>query len=236
MNNQVFAAIQNRDAGALAQYLPKDNQRVVNPLAEKLVDQLFLNLAQIFSTGRRTPEETGAMKQQWIMAFAENGITTKAQIAAGMRIARQQYTDFWPSCGKFIGWCKEAYSTAAGLPSLDDALAEFERYCANRDRYESAEAFPWSSPVLYWIVLDVRRAMYRYNHTEAETKKALQAQLTRWTKKIAAGETVPTPAAQIENKTRAPSTAELMDKDGEYQRKGAELLAMIRAKQKGATL
>ncbi|MCH4196682.1 MAG: replication protein P [Serratia liquefaciens] len=234
--NKIMLAVKNRDAGALAHLMPDATSgRVVNPVAEGLVDALFTNLSQIFSVARKTPEDMAAMKQQWIMAFAENNITTRDQLAAGMRMARQQTTDFWPSCGKFIGWCKDGFAAAAGLPTIDDAIDEFERYSANRDRYESAEVFPWSAPVLYWIVLDVRKAMYRYNHTEVETRKALQAQLTRWAKKLTAGETVPFPVVQITHQTREPAPAELIDKTGEYQRKGAALLARIRSKQTGKT-
>lgn len=233
--NKVMSAIQNRDAGALVSMMPKEPQRrVVNDQAEKLVDALFANLMQIFPAARQTvlstPEDIAAAKRQWILAFAENGITSLEQVKAGMRMARQQATDFWPSCGKFIGWCKEGSAAAAGLPTIDEVMAEFERYSANRDRYESPEVFPWSAPVMYWLVLDVRKAMYRYNHTEAETRKTVKNQLNLWAKKLAVGESIPMPVVQIAHKTRIPAVCELMDETGEYRRRGAEILSQIREK------
>ncbi|MGL5389154.1 MAG: replication protein P [Serratia sp. (in: enterobacteria)] len=233
--NKLMVVVQNRDGGALASMMPKEPQRrVVNDQAEKLVDALFTNLMQIFPAARQTalstPEDVAAAKRQWILAFAENGITSLEQVKAGMRMARQQATDFWPSCGKFIGWCREGAAAVAGLPSIDDVIAEFDRYSAQHDLHESAEAFPWSHPVMYWIVLDVRKAMHRYNHTEAETRKAAQTQLNLWAKKLAAGEPIPTPVIQIANKQRPPAPAQLLDTNGDYQRIGSEMLARIRAK------
>ncbi|MGL4682175.1 MAG: replication protein P [Hafnia alvei] len=200
--NKLVKAVQCRDAGALARMMPAENQpRVVNENAEKLVDALFANLVQIFPAARQTvlrsPEDTAAMKRQWIVAFAESGVTTMEQVRAGVRMARQQESDFWPSCGKFIGWCKTGAAESAGLPTLDEAVDEFDRYSASRGDYASAELFPWIHPVMYWIVIDVRRAMHRYNHTEAETRKAIERQLANWAKRLAKGESVPLPAVQI---------------------------------------
>ena len=236
--NKFMSAVQSRDGGALARMMPAEPQaRVVNGNAEKLVDLLFTNLMQVFPAAKQTalstPAEVAAAKRQWILAFAENGITSVEQLQAGMRMARQQESDFWPSCGKFIGWCKEGAAVAAGLPSIDDAVDEFDRFSAQRDLHESAEEFPWVHPVMYWIVTDVRHSMHRYNHTEAETRKSIQHQLGRWAKRLAKGERIPQPAPQITHKEHIPAPSELMDKDGKYQRKGEELLARLRSKREG---
>lgn len=235
--NKFMSAIQNRDGGALARMMPAEPQaRVVNENAEKLVDLLFTNLVQVFpaakQTALRTPAEVDAAKRQWILAFAENGITSVEQLQAGMRMARQQESDFWPSCGKFIGWCKTGAALNAGLPSVDEVEAEFKRYSANRGHVRP-EDFNWSAPVMYWIVIDVRHQMLQYNHTESEIRKSIQQHLNRWAKRLAKGERVPTPAPQIAYKQNIPAPSELMDKDGKFQRKGEELLARIRAKKQG---
>ncbi|MBH2767648.1 DNA replication protein [Serratia marcescens] len=235
--NKFMSAIQNRDGGALARMMPAEPQaRVVNENAEKLVDLLFTNLVQVFpaakQTALRTPAEVDAAKRQWILAFAENGITSVEQLQAGMRMARQQESDFWPSCGKFIGWCKTGAALNAGLPSVDEVEAEFKRYSANRGHVRP-EDFNWSAPVMYWIVIDVRHQMLQYNHTESEFRKSIQQHLNRWAKRLAKGERVPTPAPQIAYKHHIPAPSELMDKDGKFQRKGEELLARIRAKKQG---
>ncbi|HFD2060288.1 TPA: replication protein P [Serratia marcescens] len=235
--NKFMSAIQNRDGGALARMMPAEPQaRVVNENAEKLVDLLFTNLVQVFpaakQTALRTPAEVDAAKRQWILAFAENGITSVEQLQAGMRMARQQESDFWPSCGKFIGWCKTGAALNAGLPSVDEVEAEFKRYSANRGHVRP-EDFNWSAPVMYWIVIDVRHQMLQYNHTESEFRKSIQQHINRWAKRLAKGERVPTPAPQIAYKKNIPAPSELMDKDGKFQRKGEELLARIRAKKQG---
>ncbi|PTA77151.1 replication protein P [Serratia sp. Nf2] len=235
--NKFMSAIQNRDGGALARMMPAEPQaRVVNVNAEKLVDLLFTNLMQVFPAAKQTalstPAEVAAAKRQWILAFAENGITSVEQLQAGMRMARQQESDFWPSCGKFIGWCKTGAALNAGLPSVDEVEAEFKRYSANRGHVRP-EDFNWSAPVMYWIVIDVRHQMLQYNHTESEIRKSIQQHLNRWAKRLAKGERVPTPAPQIAYKQNIPAPSELMDKDGKFQRKGEDLLARIRAKKQG---
>ncbi|MGL5799391.1 MAG: replication protein P, partial [Plesiomonas sp.] len=198
------AAIQQRDGLSLARMMPASNQdRIVNPQAEMLVDALFENLKRVFpasvSTVLKTPADEAAAKRQWILAFAENGITTKAQLSAGMRVARTVESDFWPSVGKFIGWCNSEVSSQFGLPTVDEVMAEFDRYSARHHDYANPELFPWSAPVLYWIVLDMRRAMYRYNQTAGEVQKSAAKLLAQWEKKLRAGETVPAPVVQVEN-------------------------------------
>ena len=236
--NKFMSAVQNRDGNALARMMPAEPQaRVVNGNAEKLVDLLFVNLMQVFPAAKQTalstPAEVAAAKRQWITAFAENGITSVEQLQAGMRMARQQESDFWPSCGKFIGWCKAGAAENAGLPSVDEVEAEFKRYSANRGQHARPEDFNWSAPVMYWIVIDVRHLMLQHNYTESEIRKSIQQHLNRWAKRLAKGERVPTPAPQIAHKQHIPAPSELIDKDGKFQRKGEELLARIRSKRQG---
>lgn len=211
--NNLTNAIQHRDARALSGLMQAANHdhahRVVNPQAEQLVDSLFRSLKQIFPasvmTVLRNPADEADTKRQWIAAFAENGITTKEQISAGMRKARTVDSDFWPSVGKFIAWCKADTPSACGLPSVDDVMAEFDRYSANRHDYDSPEAFPWSLPVMYWIVLDLRHSMYQYNKTAGELQKSAKGLIERWEKKILAGESVPAPVVSIPDRRRPPA-------------------------------
>ncbi|WP_127958049.1 replication protein P [Serratia microhaemolytica] len=237
---KTFADLQINRSGFLApQGVVDYSQAQINTNAIKNVNDIFRELAITFPAWRTAypdAESLNSAKQVWAKGLIENDITSMAVIRAGLRVARSQAIPFIPSVGQFVAWCKDGIASTAGLPSLDETLAEFNRYNANRDRYPSAEVFPWSHPVLYWIVLDVREAMYRYKQTEAETLKALQTQLTKWGKKLAAGGVVPMPVVQITDQRREPSPVELLDKNGDYRRKGAELLAVIRAKQKGGTL
>lgn len=222
--NKMMMAVKNRDGAALAQLMPEEQpQRVVNADAEKLVDVLFTNLMQIFPAARQTalstPADIAAAKRQWILAFAESGVTTLDQVKAGMRIARQQETDFWPSCGKFIGWCKSGAAQSAGLPSVDEVMAEFNQYCARRGDYASPADYPWSTLVMYWVVTDVRRLMFQNNLTEGEVRKSVQRHLTIWAKRLAKGEQIPAPVVMLSAPKApvGPTPAQLMY--AEYQKK-----------------
>ncbi|MGL5370814.1 MAG: replication protein P [Plesiomonas shigelloides] len=233
--NNLNVAIQRRDALTLARMMPTSNQqRVVNPQAERLVDVLFENLKRVFpaaeSTVLKTLADEAAAKRQWILAFAENGITTKEQLAAGMRVARTVESDFFPSVGKFVSWCNAGAPNQFGLPAVDDVMDEFDRYSSRHHDYSSPELFPWSAPVMYWIVLDIRRAMYKYNHTAAEVRKNAEKNLKSWEKKLLAGETVPAPVVQVANKMRPASPVQALDTDERYKNAGMAMLAAIRSR------
>lgn len=205
MSMQLVDAINNRDGAAMARmaggrYEP---ERVINSEAETLVDALFKQLKQIFpasvSTSLKGEEAERTTKRQWTVAFAENGIKTREQLSAGVRHARASNSDFWPSPGKFISWCKDS-SKVLGV-TVQDVMDEFQRY--NREKgYHTggAEKFPWKKPVLYWIVCEVRRAMYQRQLSEAEVEKYASKQLDEWSRKVSAGESIPDPIVSIEVK------------------------------------
>lgn len=237
--NKLILAVNNRDAGMLAHMMGHQQQRVVNAEAEKLVDALFENLLRIFpaaqNTVLRTAEDVAAMKRQWILAFAENGITTVEQLRAGMRAARQQGSDFWPSCGKFIGWCRENVRQDAGLPSDEDVMAEFQRYARNHFDYPTPEEYPWTHDVMYWVIRDVRCLMYQNNYTEGEVLLSIKKHMRKWERELEAGREIPKPVIQLEDKRRPPSAADILDPTGsaDFRRKGDAFLARIRARQQG---
>lgn len=233
--NRLISAVQNRDAGALARIAETPVQkRVVNANAEKLVDALFDNLIRLFPAARNTilatPEDVAAMKRQWILAFVDGGITTVDQVRAGVKMARTQGNDFWPSCSKFIAWCREADRAALGLPSDDDVMAEFHRYAREHYQHSSPEEFNWSHPVMYWVVLDVRHLMHEHNYTSNEVLRSIQKHMRIWEKKIRSGESIPSPMKQIADKRRPPSAADSLDPNGtaDFRQKGAAALARIR--------
>ena len=148
--NNVFTAIQNRDAEAMAQLTGSDRQyagsdNVVNITAERLVDALFKQLKQLFpaaeQTNLKTPAQETAAKQQWIAAFAEGGVRTREQVSAGMRHARASESPFWPSPGQFIKWCKDS-KMVLGI-SIEDVMGEFHRYAKEKSLQPGGpERFP----------------------------------------------------------------------------------------------
>ncbi|CDG48938.1 replication protein P [Serratia symbiotica] len=233
---KLISAVNNRDSGVLASMMDHQQKRVVNAEAKELVDALFENLLLIFpaaqNTVLKTADDVAAMKRQWILAFAENGIRHVDQLRAGMRMARHQESDFWPSCGKFISWCRESGRVAAGLPSDEDVMAEFQRYARNHDRYSTPETYPWTHDVMYWVVLDVRRLMHKYNYTEAEVSRSIKSHMRKWERELNAGRAIPKPMKQLADKRRPPAAADILDPDGiaGYEQVGKAFLAHLREK------
>lgn len=205
MSTHLVEVINNRDGTALSRMAGahREPQRLLDSEAEALVDSLFRQLKQVFpaaaSTSLKTEAEERTTKRQWVLAFAENGIRTREQLSAGVRHARSSNSDFWPSPGKFISWCKDS-STVLGV-TLQDVMTEFHRYNREKGLHTGgAEHFPWSSPVMYWIVCDTRRAMYQRQLSEVEVEKYAAKQLDEWAKKVSAGESIPNPVISLEAK------------------------------------
>lgn len=204
MKPELYRAINNRDGEAMASMAGgnPEHGRVVNSDAERLVDALFMQLKQIFpaatQTNLRSDADERVAKQQWIAAFSENGIRTREQLSAGVRHARASESPFWPSPGQFIKWCKDS-GTVLGI-KLADVMGEFQRYNREKGLHTGgAERFPWSHPVMYWIITDTRRAMYQRQLSEAETEKYAAKKLEDWALKVAAGEQIPSPVLALEN-------------------------------------
>lgn len=205
MTLQLVDAINNRDGAAMARMAGAsyEPEKVLSREAEALVDSLFRQLKQIFpaaiSTSLKNEADEKTTKRQWIAAFAENGIKTREQLSAGVRHARASNSDFWPSPGKFISWCKDS-ATVLGV-SVRDVMDEFHRYSREKGYHAGgAEQFPWKKPVLYWIVCEVRRAMYQRQLSEAEVEKYAAKQLDDWSRKVSAGESIPDPIVSLEVK------------------------------------
>jgi len=214
MTAQLMQAIANRDGAAIARIagnhpIQQNSAGVVNGEAERLVDALFRQLKQVFpaasATNLRTEADESAAKKQWIAAFAENGIRTREQLSAGMRKARSSSSPFWPSPGQFVAWCNSGVSVL-GI-GLDDVMAEFHRYNRDKGLYESAEAFPWQHPVLYWIVCDARRAMYQRCMGEPEVEQYAARKLSEWAKKVSEGEHIPNPVKTLPEPPEEPQRA-----------------------------
>lgn len=213
MTMQLMTAIQNRDADAMARMAGgNDTKNVINIEAENLVDALFRQLKQIFPAASQTNLKTDAdektAKRQWIAAFSENGIRSREQLSAGVRHARASESPFWPPPGQFIKWCKDS-KTVLGI-GIADVMGEFHRYAREKSMQPGGpERFPWSHPVMYWIVTDTRRAMYQRQLSEVETEKYAAKKLEEWALKVADGEQIPAPVIAIESRNEViPTTHE----------------------------
>jgi Replication protein P len=233
MSRTLMKAIENRDSGALAKLYgdqPVSVKSIVNPDAEKLVDALFRQLKQVFpassQTNLRTESDEAAAKKQWIAAFAEAGIRTREQLAAGMRCARSSESPFWPSPGQFVAWCQKGAIQSLGLPSEEDLFGMVLKYSAERGYYRSAERYPWQSNACWLMVTKLYSEMRGLSLSEPDLRKRCAKELAAMAKRIGAGEEIPAPAVMLE-KLYAPVSKE------KARGKIAELRAQLSLPRKG---
>lgn len=146
-----------------------------------MVDLLFRNLKPLFPaaihTVLKTPDSERLAKRQWIAAFAENGIRTKEQLAGGMKMARSSPSDFWPSPGKFIQWCKQEQLPESLSMKPDELYHAVMRYSSQRGLYDDPVNYPWESGEQYFMVTALYTAMRQESLTESELLKRCQAEL-----------------------------------------------------------
>lgn len=137
------------------------NRPLVNETAERLVNRVFEQLlASCSRLSYYTAEQVVTAKQQWILGFAENGITTVEQVKQGMKALRAKEDDFVPSVGKFIGWCKVVDYTQLGLPTLEKLLKRLNHFSAYG--LEEADKFTFKNDAEYWLITDLYRRERRY--------------------------------------------------------------------------
>ncbi|ELY3422281.1 DNA replication protein [Cronobacter sakazakii] len=190
--------------------------------AERLVDALFRQLKQVFpasaATNLRTEADEAAAKQQWILAFAENGITKREQLAAGMKRARASLSPFWPSPGEFIQWCREGEFEQAGLPSPKELIAMVHTYCAQRGLYADPTEYPWRHASHYWMVTQLYSQMRIHGWSESVLAEQAKKELVKMTKRIANGEILPEPVTMLKRAEFKPVSRE----------RGLEIISKLR--------
>ena len=173
------------------------NRPLVNETAERLVNRVF---EQLLASCPRllyyTAEQVATAKQQWILGFAENGITTVEQVKQGMKTLRAKEDDFVPSVGKFIGWCKVVDYTQLGLPTLEKLLKRLNHFSAYG--LEEADKFSFKNDAEYWLITDLYRRERRYLWQESTLRSQAEQALLAMAKRIQAGENIPERAKAIE--------------------------------------
>lgn len=208
----LMQAIQNRDGRAISRLAGDAPQHTQREEQSALVfNDLFRQLRATFpalSTHVKTQDDLDEFRRTWMLAFAENGITTMAQVNAGMQIARQQETPWIPSQGQFVAWCREGSLWVAGLPS-DEELVEIVRdYCRERGFLAAPEAYPWKLPAHYWMVTALYGDMRANNWTEKELLEGARRELTAMAERIRRGEPIPEPVLVLEENPRPPMKSE----------------------------
>jgi len=173
------------------------NRPLVNETAERLVNRVFEQLlASCPRLSYYTAEQVATAKQQWILGFAENGITTVEQVKQGMKALRAKEDDFVPSVGKFIGWCKVVDYTQLGLPTLEKLLKRLNHFAAYG--LEEADKFTFKNDAEYWLITDLYRRERRYLWQESTLRSQVEQALLKMAKRIQAGENIPERAKAIE--------------------------------------
>jgi len=112
-------------------------QGEINPVVKDIVDKLFTQLAAIFPAWKynwKTEQEVNNAKKEWVKALHESEVNTLDQIRCGMNKARASDSDFLPSPGKFISWCKKTPQDA-GWPSPDEAMRMCIRHRENQKMF-----------------------------------------------------------------------------------------------------
>lgn len=202
----LMQAIQNRDGKALSRLAdgttgqpPRDEQ------AAQVFNELFRQLRATFpaiTAHIKTQDELNEFRRTWMLAFAENGITTIAQVNAGMQIARQQETPWIPSPGQFVAWCREGSLRVAGLPSDEELVEIVQDYCRKRGYLTSPEAYDWKHPAHYWMVTALYSGMRANGWAGKELLEAARRELTTMAEKIRRGERIPEPILTLSEKPR----------------------------------
>lgn len=176
------------------------NRPLVNETAERLVNRVFEQLlASCPRLSYYTAEQVATAKQQWILGFAENGITTVEQVKQGMKALRAKEDDFVPSVGKFIGWCKVVDYTQLGLPTLEKLLKRLNHFAAYG--LEEADKFTFKSDAEYWLLTDLYQRNRQYVWKEETLRNQAEQALLKMAKRIQSGETLPKPQITLPEKS-----------------------------------
>lgn len=141
MNTQLI----NQAAANISRAEPEAATATLNQQAVEFVNDLFKSLQVAYPAWKQafpTERELALAKKSWIRAFAENGITSKEQVALGMTRARRDQRDFFPGVGKFIGWCQPTPEDF-GLPDEDRAWREACQHSHH------AQLHRWSHPGVF---------------------------------------------------------------------------------------
>ncbi|MGF1727046.1 replication protein P [Photobacterium nomapromontoriensis] len=89
---------------------PKQAVNQIDEFAMQNINQIFKELCAILPAWRnhlRTADEFKTTRAAFAKGMMENGIVNMSQVHRGLTMARQQESDFFPSVGKFCGWCKD---------------------------------------------------------------------------------------------------------------------------------
>lgn len=165
--------VSNFQQGQIQQPGQHQLQNSIPPVVKQLVDQVFKQLKIIcpgYSHSLPTEQAINDCKKEWVKAFYENNINQVGLVKAGLVGARRHESDFMPSCGKFISWCKQS-PESKGWPSADECLRECVKYRNNKKLFgdKAPACRPLFSELIkrvdWWLMnqSDQKKAMAHFN-------------------------------------------------------------------------
>ncbi|MFI3666020.1 replication protein P [Citrobacter braakii] len=105
--------------------------------------------------------------------------------------------------------------------SLRQAQARYRRWRNESYRYSGSDKYPWPQPVLYHICIEMRRTGVERQMTEGELKRLAEKLLTKWSKHVGNGLSVPPIRRQLAapHHPAGPTPAQILME--EYKRRKA---------------
>lgn len=155
-------------------YREKPNDQ--ESFAARVINQIFDELQSIFPAWRNALPNDKAValaKRNYVKAMISGGVVSMAQVRTGLDRARQEETDFFPSCGKFVAWC-----------DTEDWRPAYERLIARK---------PAQSDVEKLVRQDVAYAI-RHDLSEAQAEKRFAERFRYWKQRERSGDM---PSAQF---------------------------------------
>lgn len=92
----------------------------------RVVNALFRTLKATFPAWKQawpTADAEAAARREWIKAFAAAGIRRVEQLRWGVEACRASDSDFMPSPGKFVAWCRPS-AQQLGCPAVEQAFLQ----------------------------------------------------------------------------------------------------------------
>lgn len=119
----------NSQNGSHTQYYQQNQGRAISESDVEIIKNVFIALQGNFPAWKQVWPDVPSLntaKKEWTKAFIEAGISSMEQIQNGLRQCRQHSSNWPPSTGVFIKWCKQASDTpeSLGLPSADKAYLQ----------------------------------------------------------------------------------------------------------------
>ena len=126
----------------------------------------------------------------WI---AQIGSMSEAQITLVCRQCMERCAagSTWPpDLDEFVALVSSSGANPFNLTS-EAVMTEYKRWRNESYRYSGSDKYPWKQDVLYHICIEMRRTGVERNLTEGELKKLAENLLTKWTKHLANGFSIP---------------------------------------------